>query len=338
MNSRERVLKALALQRSDRVPVVPFIISFAAEYAKVRFIDYATSPSVLAKSQVAVARRFQIDAVYVDSDPVIEIEAMGARVHYPEDESAVALEPALKAPEDVRSLRVPDPEKDGRLPVWLSAIEILKEMVGKEFAVFANINGPFAAAAQLLGILETAKRMRRSPSSLFELLDLTTQTIVDFMKAEIRAGADAIILGDPMSSTSVISPKEFEQFSSPYIRQVIHQAEGKPVILHICGDTTRVIDKMVETGATYLELDSNVDLAEVRRKFGNTVGLIGNVSPTLLLTGTQEAVEESCRKAIQAGGLTGTYILGTGCELPKNTPHANLDTMVRAAEKYGKYV
>jgi uroporphyrinogen decarboxylase len=94
---------------------------------------------------------------------------------------------------------------------------------------------------------------------------------------------------------------------------------------------------MVETGTRYLEVDSYVDLAQVRKKHGDSVGIIGNVSPTLLLTGTPEAIEESCRKAIEAAGLTGAYILGSGCELPKNTPHTNLDMMVQAAEKYGKY-
>ena len=69
MNSRERVLKALALQKSDRVPVVPFIITFAAKYAGFKFIEYARDSNILAKSQIAMARRFKIDAVYVDSDP-----------------------------------------------------------------------------------------------------------------------------------------------------------------------------------------------------------------------------------------------------------------------------
>ena len=94
---------------------------------------------------------------------------------------------------------------------------------------------------------------------------------------------------------------------------------------------------MVETGARYLELDWSVDLAQVRMKYGNTIGLIGNVNPTLLLTGTTDAVEEACRNAITAAGLTGAYILGTGCELPKDTPHENLDRMITSAEKYGKY-
>jgi uroporphyrinogen decarboxylase len=158
------------------------------------------------------------------------------------------------------------------------------------------------------------------------------------MRAEVEAGVDAVILGDAMSSTSLISPKAFEQFSFPYIQNVIRRAEGRvPFILHICGDATRIVDKMVETGATYLELDSSVDLAQVRKKHGNSIGMIGNVSPMLLLSGVPQAVIEECRKAILAGGLDGAFILGSGCELPKNAPHENLDAMVRAAEEYGKY-
>jgi uroporphyrinogen decarboxylase len=338
LNSRERVLKALALQKSDRVPVVPFIITFAAKYAGFKVIEYAKNPSVLAKSQIAMARRFKIDAVYVDSDPVIEIEAMGAEIRYLEDESPMASRPVVKTSSDIGSLKTPDPEKDGRLPVWLNAIRTLKEEVGNEFGVFGSLNAPFQEAAQLLGITETCMQLYRDPGLVHELLDLTTEVSISFMRAEIQAGADAIVLGDAISSPTVISPRHFEQFSFPYIRRVIREAAGKvPFILHICGDATRIIDKMVETEAKYLEVDSYVDLAQVRKRHGNSVGIIGNVSPELILTGGPEAVEQSCREAIEAAGLTGAYILGSGCEVPKNTPPVNLDAMVKAAEKYGRY-
>ncbi len=74
MNSRDRVLKALAFQKSDRIPVVPFIITFAAKYGGFRLIEYATNPLILTQCQIAVAKRFKIDAVYVDSDPIIQTE------------------------------------------------------------------------------------------------------------------------------------------------------------------------------------------------------------------------------------------------------------------------
>jgi uroporphyrinogen decarboxylase len=338
MNSRERVLRALALQKGDRIPVVPFIITFAAKYAGFKFIQYAKNPEVLVKSQIAMARRFKIDAVYVDSDPIIEIESMGAEVQYPEDESPMASKPAVKTAADIKSLRMPDPERDGRLPVWLNAIRSLKQEVGDELAVFGSVNGPFQATAQLLGIAEACKCMYRNRGLINELLDLTTEVVANFVKAEIRAGADAIVVGDAMSSPTVISPRHFEQFSHPFITKVMHQAgDAVPFILHICGDATRIIDKMVETGTRYLEVDSYVDLAKVRQKFGSSVGIIGNISPSLLLNGNVKQVEESCRGAIEAAGGTGAYILGSGCELPKNTPHENLDAMVKAAEQYGRY-
>jgi uroporphyrinogen decarboxylase len=338
MNSRERVLRALALQKGDRIPVVPFIITFAAKYAGFKFIQYAKNTEVLVKSQIAMARRFKVDAVYVDSDPVIEIESMGAEVRYPEDESPTASRPAVKTAADIKSLKMPDPERDGRLPVWLNAIRNLKEEVGDELAVFGSTNGPFQATAQLLGIAEACKCMYRNPSLINDLLNLTTEVVTDFVKAEIKAGADAIVVGDAMSSPTVISPRHFEQFSFPFIRRVMHQAgEAVPFILHICGDATRIIDKMVETGTRYLEVDSYVDLARVRRNFGSSVGIIGNISPSLLLNGNAKQVEDSCRGAIEAAGGTGAYILGSGCELPKNTPYENLDAMVHAAEQYGRY-
>jgi uroporphyrinogen decarboxylase len=338
MNSRQRVLRALALQKGDRIPVVPFILTFAAKYAGFKFVQYARDPEVLVKSQIATARRFKIDAVYVDSDPVIEIESMGAEAQYPEDESPMASKPAVNTAADIKLLRIPDPERDGRLPVWLNAIRSLKEEVGDEFAVFANVNGPFQATAQLLGITEACRYMYRNPSLINELLDLTTQVIGNFVKAEIKAGADAIVLGDAMSSPTVISPRHFEQFSFPFIAKVVRQArDAVPFILHICGDATKIIDKMVETGTRYLELDSYVDLTKLRQKFGNSIGIIGNISPSLLLNGNSKQVEEACRQAIEAAGGTGAYILGSGCELPKNTPHENLDAMVKAAERYGKY-
>ena len=338
MDSRERVLKALSLQRPDRVPVVPFIISFAAKHAGFRFIEYCKDASKLAKAQATTAERFRLDAVYVDSDAVIDIEAMGAEVKYFEDEIPTASRPAVGSLDDVRSLEVPDPQKDGRLPIWLDAIKILRKDVGDHLAVFSNINGPFQIAAQLRGITKICMDFYRNPELVSELVDLTTRAAIAMARAEIEAGTDAIVFGDAMSSSSLISPRHFEQFSFPYIQRVIREiGNAVPFFLHICGDSTRIIDKMVETGANFLEVDACVDLRTIGEKYGRSIGVRGNISPALLLNGKPAEIEGSCREAIEASTKLGGFILGSGCELPKNTPHANLETMVDSAEKYGRY-
>jgi uroporphyrinogen decarboxylase len=340
MSSRERVLKTLRLGIPDRVPVVPFIISFAAKYAGFKYIDYCRDAEKLAEAQMATAGQFKIDAVYVDSDPVIEIEAMGATVDYSDDEAPTASRPAVESRDDISSLKVPDPDKDGRLPVWLKAIRILKRQVGEELAVFANINGPFQAAAQLRGIAQICMDFYRNPGLVSELLNLTSETATAFAKLEVEAGADAIVLGDAMSSPNLISPRHFAQFSFPHIRNVIRETgTDVPFFLHICGDSTLIIDKMVETGARFLEVDAQVDLAMmIRQKHGGSVGIRGNVSPMLLLNGKPREIEDSCRKTIEGAARPGGFILGSGCELPRNTAYPNLDTMISAAEKFGSYV
>jgi uroporphyrinogen decarboxylase len=338
MDSRDRVLKALSLQRPDRVPVVPFVISFAAKYAGLRFIEYCKDASKLAKAQVATAERFKLDAVYVDSDAVIDIEAMGAEVKYFEDEVPTVARPLVGSLDDLRSLEVPDPQTDGRLPVWLDAIKILKEKVGAHLAVFSNINGPFQIAAQLRGITNICMDFYRNPELVSELVGLATKAAVATARAEIDAGTDAIVLGDAMSSSSLISPGHFERFSFPYIQRVIREVgNAVPFFLHICGDSTRIIDKMVETGTRFLEVDACVDLRTIGEKYGNSIGVRGNISPALLLSGKPAEIEGKCREAIEASAKLGGFILGSGCELPKNTPHVNLETMVNSVEKYGKH-
>ncbi len=337
LNPRERVLTTLQLQKPDRVPVIPFIITFAAKYAGMKFIDYCHDANKIAAAQAMTAEHFQIDAVYVDSDPIIEIEAIGAKVDYYEDEVPTVTKPYIQSLEDVRSLKIPDPQKDGRLPVWLEATRILKRSVGDERAVFTNINGPFQIAAQLRGIADICIDFYRNPQMVTKLLEFTTELSKTFVKAQMDAGTDAIVMGEAMSSPNLISPTQFEQYVLPHVRDIIETEKAVPFFLHICGDSTPIIEKMVRTGARFLEVDTPVDLAKIREKYGNKVGIRGNVSTTQLLNGTPNEVEESCRKSIKAAAKGGGFILGSGCELPKNTPRRNLEAMVTAARKYGRY-
>ncbi|MEM3677471.1 MAG: uroporphyrinogen decarboxylase family protein [Candidatus Bathyarchaeia archaeon] len=336
MNPRDRVLEALNLREPDRVPVVPFIISFAAKYAGIKFIEYCRDPRRLSKAQLLTAEEFGVDAVYVDSDAVVEAEAFGADVVYFEDEVPSMGSPRVKSIEDVEALGMPDPLRDGRMPVWIEATRILSGEAGDRLGVFTNINGPFQVAAQLRGITGMCMDMYRNPELVERLLETTTEAAVRFAQAEVEAGSDAIVMGESLASPNLISPRQFERFVLPYDRKVISEVDA-PFLLHICGDATLIIDLMVATGTRFLEVDTPVDLAKIREKYDNRVGIRGNVSTSLLLSGTPGEVEEAAKQCIAKAAKGGGFILGSGCEVPKNTPPANLKAMVKAAEIHGAY-
>ena len=109
-------------------------------------------------------------------------------------------------------------------------------------------------------------------------------------------------------------------------------------VKHICGDTTRIIDPMVSTGASILEFDYKCDKLAVKKAAAVTTTLLGPIDPSgVLHQGSVEDVETACREAIEVLAPGGGFILGPGCALPSTTPASNIDMLVECAKTYGKY-
>jgi uroporphyrinogen decarboxylase len=82
----------------------------------------------------------------------------------------------------------------------------------------------------------------------------------------------------------------------------------------------------------------NVDLFELKKQFGHRLCIKGNLNTTdFMLNATPEQIEEKCKRAIDAAGEGGGFILSTGDQCGRDTPDANLFKMVEVAKTYGKY-
>jgi uroporphyrinogen decarboxylase len=102
--------------------------------------------------------------------------------------------------------------------------------------------------------------------------------------------------------------------------------------LHICGDTSTCISRMIETGATGIEIDHVMDLRRVRQVCRERVTAIGNVNPVdPLLRGTPDSIKTACCACLEAFAGSNRFILATGCAISPLTPPANLAAMAEAA-------
>ena len=105
---------------------------------------------------------------------------------------------------------------------------------------------------------------------------------------------------------------------------------GALTLLHICGNTTRILDALAQTGADIIAIDHAVDLRLAKQRIGNKVCLIGNIDPvSTMLQGSVSEVEAAARSCLDAAARGGGYILGTGCEVPQDTPLENLQALIR---------
>ena len=90
---------------------------------------------------IGACQGFGYDAVKVGCDVTVEGEAVGSIVEYPEDNIPSVKIPFLQEPR-IDMLRIPDPYKDGRMPLFVESTRIVSQTIGKEIFVASLIRGP----------------------------------------------------------------------------------------------------------------------------------------------------------------------------------------------------
>jgi uroporphyrinogen decarboxylase len=338
MTPLERLTALGRGERLDRLPCVPIVGNTAARVIGVRVSDLRGNGGLIAKAHVAAYRLFRYDIVRIFTDLYTQAEAMGARVAYPEDETAHLVAPALTDVSQIDRLRVPDPHEDGHLPQFLQAMKIALEEIGGEVPVTGALTGPFTNASFLVGAEEIARLTLRAPEAVHRLCELSLQANLRYAEAMLDLGCTPS-LTDAMSSCSVISPRAFREFSLPYLKRLIDyiHSRGKRATLHICGDTRRIWEAMLEAGADCLSLDNDVDLAAAKAEVGARVRLMGNVRPSeVMLQGSPADVRRAVVACVgKAHDSPQGFIVASGCSLATETPFANIQAMMDAVREIG---
>ena len=334
MTGKERILAKLRGERTDSLPVMPITMTFAAEFAGARYIDYSRDHAVLADAQVRVADHFGFDHVSAISDPAREASDLGATIEWsPEKPPAIVESRALLADKaKFASLRLPDPAARGRMRDRVEAVQILAERAGATRIVEGWVEGPCAMGANLRGLNSLMLDLFDDPPFVGSLFDFTVCMEVEFARAQVAAGATLIGVGD--AAASLLGPKVYEQFVLPHEQRLIAgiHALGVPVRLHICGDTRRIVAGMGRSGADIVDLDFLTPVDHARRAMPPSQILLGNLDPVReLRDGTPERIHEALSGcSAQAGSA---YIVGPGCEIPRGTPPANVEAMANFARQ-----
>ena len=330
MTGRERVLAALGGRATDRLPLMPITMMFAADQVGARYRDYASDYRVLAAGQLATAERFDLDYVSAISDPAREASDLGAAIEWFDDQPpAIDESRALLAEKSaLATLRVPDPAAGRRMSDRIEGVRLLRERCGHDRAVEGWVEGPCAMGADLRGVNTLMLDFYDDPEFVYDVFAFTVEMELEFARAQVEAGADLIGVGD--AAASLVGPELYDEFVQAFETRLVRgiQALGARVRLHICGKTRRIFGGMAATGAEMIDLDSMAPLDAARAEMGDGPVLAGNVDPVRVMRdGAPDdivAALAECRR--QAGPR---YIVAAGCEIPRGTPADNLLAMAR---------
>jgi uroporphyrinogen decarboxylase len=323
MQSYERVLARLAGQPVDRPPNFDIMMQFAAHYVGEPLSRYYQDYRALCRANFAVQEAFDLDILQAISDPYREAADCGTPVAFPDDGLPIWQGPRLREPEDLRTLDAPKPENGRRMSDRLEAVRHFREQAGGRVPIMGWVEGALAEAADLRGVSTLLTDLYDRPEWVRELLEICTETAVAFARAQVAAGADIIGLGDAIASQ--VAPKIYRQFALPYEQRIFAAVREMGALprLHICGNTSRILADMAESGAAIIDIDWMVDMRRAAEVFGERAAVCGNFDPVaVMLNGTPQQIIAAVNANMAAGGPR--CISMAGCEIPDGTPHANL--------------
>lgn len=337
LTPRERFNLLVIDEKPDRCVTLPLVTSHSASVDGISLKEYYTNGVALARSQIAAVEEYGHDAISVFTEVGIIAEAMGSNFTYPDDDLPVLASPALDRM-DIDRLRIPDPKRDGRLPVYLDAIRYAYKALADRYPILAYIPAPFTTAMMLSETGSFLSDTIRRPDRIRGIMDKSLAATIQFTRAVINAGGLPLIV-DPLASASVISPRAYRQFALPLEQALIaylHRFDFD-VILHICGDTEPILDLLPETGADLISLDE-VKLIDAMGRLSKRMRIIGNYDTTAIYSETPAVIDHKVKEMVKLGMTAEKgYVAATGCEVPIHTPKENVKAFIAAAKEVGWY-
>ncbi|MFA6134122.1 MAG: uroporphyrinogen decarboxylase family protein [Phycisphaerae bacterium] len=323
MTPKERVYATLQGKPRDRVPVTPIFMAWAAHYIGRAYRDFYLDPAVLSEAQQAVTEAFGVDQISAISDPWRETEGYGMKFDYPPEGVGRPLGHVIQEAADAGRLPRLDIATCPRMQHRVQSVAAMSASVGRTHSVLGWIEGPLAEYVDLRGMQEAMMDLLDRPEMFMVAARTILANALAFARAQIKAGADMIGVGD--AAASLVGPELYVRYVLPLQQELIagiHEA-GAAVKLHICGNIRAIISDMARTGAEVIDVDWMVPLDLARAAVGDEVTLCGNFDPSaILLSGSSQQVAQAARHCIERGG--DRFILMPGCEVPPGTPEANI--------------
>jgi uroporphyrinogen decarboxylase len=309
---------------------------YLPEYRELRkgrtMLETIASPELSAEVTLQPIRRFGFDAAILFSDLTVPFTPMGAPFEIREGVGPVVDAP-VRDEAALASLRLLEPEED--LPHVLETIRILRREL--EVPLIGFTGAPFTLASYMVeGGPSKDHRLTRSlmygqPALWHRLMELLSESVLRYLRAQIEAGAQAVQLFD--SWVGVLSPESYREFLMPHMKRIFEGLRplGAPVI-HFGTNTQALLDVMREAGGDVIGVDWRTSLEEAATIVGDPRPLQGNLDPAVLLTSPDE-IERRARAILEEGRKLPGHIFNLGHGIYPDTPLENVERLVQVAQE-----
>lgn len=342
----DNFLRALMREATEYTPVWMMRQAgrYLPEYRQSRksagsFLQLCKNPDFATEVTLQPLDRYPLlDASILFSDILTIPDAMGLGLYFEEGEGP-KFERTASDEASILALQVPDMNQ---LRYVFDAVTQIRGAIKGRVPLIGFSGSPWTLATYMIegrggtDFLNTKKLMYTRPDLLHHLLEINTQTIIQYLNAQISAGAQAVMIFD--SWGGALTPHAYQTFSLDYMQKIVaslvKEADGRrvPNIVFTKGGALW-LEAQAQIGADALGLDWTVELGQARSRVGSHVALQGNLDPAILLS-TPEAIEQEVSRILASYGHGNGHVFNLGHGITQWTPPENAAAMLQAVRAH----
>jgi uroporphyrinogen decarboxylase len=327
MTGRDRFLAAAHREVVDTTPV--WFMRQAGrslpEYRALRerhdFMTVATTPELAVEATLMPVRRLGVDAAVLFADIMLPLASLGVEFVIQPSVGPIVPQP-IRSAADIERLTALPPEE--ATPFVLAALRLLRHELAGRTALLGFAGAPFTLACYVIEgrpsreFPRAKALMYGEPETWHRLMDRLTLMTIEYLRAQVSAGADAVQLFD--SWLGLLDARTYQAMVLPYTRRIFAALEPLTPAIHFSTGTGALLPQIAATGCSVISVDWRIPLDEVWSRVGTEMAVQGNLDPSRLLA-PWPAVAEGTRDVLrQAGGRPGhIFNLGHGI-LPQTDP------------------
>lgn len=338
----DRFLRALKRQPVDQTPV--WIMRQAGrylpEYRATReragdFLTLCKTPELACEVTLQPLARFDLDAAILFSDILTIPDAMGLGLSLEEGFGPRFAHP-IRDHAAIKNLSVPDPETELRYVT--DAVRLIKQELNQRVPLIGFAGSPWTLATYMVegqssrDFARMKTLLYAEPAAAAELLERLTDAVSIYLKAQIAAGVDAVMLFDTWGGA--LSDAAYQQYSLAPMKAIVQALKpaGVPIIVFTKGGGLW-LELIADSGCDAVGVDWSVNLAAARQRIGQRCALQGNLDPAILLTNAA-VVEQETRKVLDSFGAGSGHVFNLGHGI---TPAVNPDLVHCLVETVHRY-
>ena len=287
-----------------------------------------------AKGMLAVSEKCDAAAAISFMDLSVEAECFGASVRFSDEEVPTVVGRIINDEDEANALENPA-VGSARSGIYVDAIRKASEMI-TDRPVLAGMIGPFSLAARLFDVSEIMMDCYDDPDMVHTVLEKVTEFLINYAKAYKEAGADGIMLAEPVSG--LLSPMLEAEFSAPYVKKIVDAVKDDEFafIYHNCGArAARMLDSILSTGSSAYHFGNAIDMKNMVESVPSDVIVMGNVDPAgILRLGNPETVRSATLELLEKCASHKNFVISSGCDIPPMTPWDNISAFFDAINEF----